>query len=119
MQYLNWKLVILTKSHISASDHISLCTLFSSGAEYQPGTPGGAWSQDDLMVVRAKLWRLYGQEIDQGYTLSVIFYLLTGQEKGSPYPYTLPDNFFNKFGLPQSNDFEDLQHFAAKVVRLR
>ena len=34
----------------------------SSGAEYQPGTPGGAWSQDDLMVVRAKLWRLYGQE---------------------------------------------------------
>jgi len=71
-----------------------------SGAEYQPGTPGGAWSQDDLMVVRAKLWRLYGQE------------------KGSPYPYTLPDNFFDKFGLPQSNDFEDLQHFAAKVVRL-
>merc|ERR1719150_1212827 len=71
-----------------------------SGAEYQPGTPGGAWSQDDLMVVRAKLWRLYGQE------------------KGSPYPYTLPDNFFDKFGLPPSNDFEDLQHFAAKVVRL-
>ena len=39
--------------------------LLSSGAEYKPGTPGGAWSQDDLMVVRAKLWRLYGQEIEK------------------------------------------------------
>ena len=90
----------------------------SSGAEYQPGTPGGAWSQDDLMVVRAKLWRLYGQ-IGELTLCTTLFYSIPGQEKGSPYPYTLPDNFFNKFGLPPSNDFEDLQHFAAKVVRLR
>ena len=63
MQYLNlnWKSVVLSKSHISVGDHNSMYV--SSGAEYQPGTPGGAWSQDDLMVVRAKLWRLYGQEI--------------------------------------------------------
>ena len=92
----------------------------SSGAEYQPGTPGGAWSQDDLMVVRAKLWRLYGQQIGElSQNTPCHFYSIPGQEKGSPYPYTLPDNFFNKFGLPPSNDFEDLQHFAAKVVRLR
>ena len=93
--------------------------LVSSGAEYQPGTPGGAWSQDDLMVVRAKLWRLYGEQIGELTQNIFIFYSIPGQEKGSPYPYTLPDNFFNKFGLPPSNDFEDLQHFAAKVVRLR
>ena len=47
----------------------------SSGAEYQPGTPGGAWSQDDLMVVRAKLWRLYGEEIGE-LTQNIIFILL-------------------------------------------
>ena len=69
-------------------------------AEYQPGSPGAAWSEDELMIVRAKLWRLYGPE------------------NGMPYPYSLPDNFFDKYGLPPSNDFEDLQHFAAKVLRL-
>ena len=49
----------------------------SSGAEYQPGTPGGAWSQDDLMVVRAKLWRLYGQEIGEltEYTPCLLCYI--------------------------------------------
>ena len=47
----------------------------SSGAEYQPGTPGGAWSQDDLMVVRAKLWRLYGEQIGE-LTQNIIFILL-------------------------------------------
>ena len=47
----------------------------SSGAEYQPGTPGGAWSQDDLMVVRAKLWRLYGEQNGE-LTQNIIFILL-------------------------------------------
>lgn len=77
MQYLNlnWKSVVLSKSHISVGDHNSMYV--SSGAEYQPGTPGGAWSQDDLMVVRAKLWRLYGQEIGEltEYTPCLLCYI--------------------------------------------
>ena len=77
MQYLNlnWKSVVLSKSHISVGDNNSMHV--SSGAEYQPGTPGGAWSQDDLMVVRAKLWRLYGQEIVEltEYTPCLLCYI--------------------------------------------
>ena len=59
--------------------------LVSSGAEYQPGTPGGAWSQDDLMVVRAKLWRLYGQQIGElGHTLSFLLDPRSGEGLALP-----------------------------------
>ena len=26
--------------------------------DYVPGQPGGPWSQDELLIVKAKLWRL-------------------------------------------------------------
>ena len=60
----------------------------SSGAEYKPGTPGGAWSQDDLMVVRAKLWRLYGEwigELTQD-TLGLLYSIINRSGEGFSLP---------------------------------
>ena len=61
-----------------------------------PGTPGGAWSMAELLVVRAKLWLLYSDN----------------------YVYTLRKKF-GKFGLRFPNKRADLGFFAAKVLRLR
>ena len=35
---------------------------FSDGV-YIPGNPGGSWTKDELMIVKAKLYRLYGNRI--------------------------------------------------------
>ena len=32
-----------------------ICPLFSSAAQYVPGQPGGNWTQEEVMVVKAKL----------------------------------------------------------------
>ena len=57
-----------------------------------PGTPGGAWSQEELLTVRAKLWLLYTND----------------------YVYKLK-SLFGKFGLPAPSNGIDLQFFSAKV----
>jgi len=74
---------------------LSLTLCHSVLAEYQPGTPGGAWSQEELLIVRAKLWELYLDD----YWLR--------QQKGE----------FGKYGLPTAAG-QDLEHFPAKVLRL-
>ena len=67
-------------------------------SEYLPGTPGGSWSQEDLLVVRAKLWRLYSNR----------FGIETWWKEGK-----IPND------LPEPDFFPDLGFFPAKVVRLR
>merc|ERR1712117_910192 len=74
---------------------LSLTLCHSALAEYQPGTPGGAWSQEELLIVRAKLWELY-------YNSNWL-----QKQKGN----------FGKFGLPTASG-KDLEHFTAKVLRL-
>ena len=66
-----------------------------NSCEYVPGTPGGPWSQEELLAVRAKLWRLYTND----------------------YVYKLSD-LFDKFGLPAPLNSIDLSFFPAKVLRL-
>ena len=68
---------------------------FDNSCEYVPGTPGGPWSQEELLAVRAKLWRLYTND----------------------YVYKLGD-LFDKFGLPAPLNNQDLAFFPAKVLRL-
>ena len=60
--------------------------------DYVPGSPGGAWSQEELLTVRAKLWMLYTND----------------------YVYKLK-SLFGKFGLPAPSNGIDLQFFPAKV----
>ena len=60
--------------------------------DYVPGTPGGSWSQEELLTVRAKLWMLYTND----------------------YVYKL-SSLFSKFGLPAPNNGIDLSFFPAKV----
>ena len=67
-------------------------------SEYLPGTPGGSWSQEDLLVVRAKLWRLYSHSTG----------IKSWWKKGK---------ITND--LPEPSFSPDLGFFAAKVVRLR
>ena len=60
--------------------------------DYVPGSPGGPWSQEELLTVRAKLWMLYTND----------------------YVYKLK-SLFGKFGLPAPSNGNDLQFFPAKV----
>merc|ERR1719239_445967 len=38
---------------------VASCFLTGVLGVYTPGTPGGPWSKDELLVVKAKLYRLY------------------------------------------------------------
>ena len=67
-----------------------------------PGSPGGAWSAADLLVVRAKLWKLFSNNFVYNFV-----------EDFSE------DKDFGKFNLPTPNKDADLGFFAAKVLRLR
>merc|ERR1712117_139310 len=75
---------------------LSLTLCHSALAEYQPGTPGGAWSQEELLVVRAKLWELF---FNPGWLQYQVY------------------KFEDKYGL-RKGQLKDLQHFTAKVLRL-
>ena len=33
--------------------------IFLIRSEYKPGKPGGAWTQEELLIVRGKLWKMY------------------------------------------------------------
>ena len=37
---------------------ISALVLGIALAEYTPGEPGGAWTQEELLIVKAKIWAL-------------------------------------------------------------
>ena len=67
-------------------------------SEYSPGTPGAAWTQAELLTVRAKLWRMYSNN-------QAVF----NWWRKDKIPNDLPDPSFKA----------DLGFFAAKVVRLR
>ena len=67
-------------------------------AQYLPGTPGAAWSQEELLVVRAKLWRLYSKNS----------YLVLLWRQGQI-----------SNDLPPPDLTADLKFFPAKVLRLR
>ena len=71
-------------------------SLPSHGEEYVPGSPGAAWSQEELLIVRAKLWRLFTNN----------------------WVYKVEDSF-ELFGLPPPDPENDLGFFPAKVLRLR
>jgi len=64
-------------------------------ADYVPGTPGGPWSVNDLLIVRAKLWRIFADDQAANIYTNV------------PEP-----------GLPTPNNNADLGMFAAKLLRL-
>ena len=70
--------------------------------EYVPGSPGGAWSAAELLVVRAKLWKLFSNNF--------VYKYVDGFSA---------DKEFGKFNLPPPNKDADLGFFAAKVLRLR
>ena len=67
-----------------------------------PGSPGGAWSAAELLVVRAKLWKLFSNNF--------VYKYVDGFSA---------DKEFGKFNLPPPNKEADLGFFAAKVLRLR
>ena len=71
-------------------------TQISDGEEYVPGSPGAAWSQEELLIVRAKLWRLFTNN----------------------WVYKIADSF-ELFSLPPPDLDNDLGFFPAKVLRLR
>ena len=68
----------------------------SDGQEYVPGSPGAAWSQEELLIVRAKLWKLFTNN----------------------WVYKLAESF-EQFDLPPPDLDNDLGFFPAKVLRLR
>ena len=70
--------------------------------EYVPGSPGGAWSAAELLVVRAKLWKLFSNNF--------VYKYVDGFSA---------DKEFGKFNLPPPNKEAELGFFAAKVLRLR
>merc|ERR1719483_527731 len=73
---------------------MALLAPLSSG-EYVPGSSGGPWSSEELLDVRAKLWRIFAD--DQ-----------------APKMYsTLPEN-----ELPTPSMADDLGFFPAKLLRL-
>jgi hypothetical protein len=63
--------------------------------DYVPGTSGGPWSSEELLVIRAKLWRIF-----------------TDDQAPDIYKQ-IPDT-----GLPAPNPKTDLAFFAAKLLRL-
>jgi len=67
----------------------------ASCQEYEPGNPGGEWSQEELLTVRAKLWTLYTNN----------------------WTYKLASQFW-QWGLKYPKNDIDLQFFPAKVLRL-
>ena len=67
-------------------------------SEYVPGSPGAPWSQEELLTVRSKLWRLYAKKS----------FLSNLWKKGY-----VPND------LPEPNDSIDIKFFPAKVLRLR
>jgi len=75
---------------------LSLLFFLASCQEYEPGNPGGAWSQEELLIVRAKLWQLFTNN----------------------WTYKLSDEFWTQVGLPIPDNKVDLGFFAAKVLRL-
>ena len=78
--------------HIYTVFHQKQTYLSWHSCDYVPGTPGGAWSHEELLTVRAKLWMLYTND----------------------YVYKLK-SLFGKFGLPKPDNSIDLQFFPAKV----
>ena len=66
------------------------------GEEYVAGTPGGPWSHEELLIVRAKLWKLFTNN----------------------WVYKLEEEFPSQ-GLPLPDLENDLGFFPAKVLRLR
>eukprot|EP00756_Hemistasia_phaeocysticola_P021489 Hpha_TRINITY_DN15778_c1_g3::TRINITY_DN15778_c1_g3_i1::g.40632::m.40632 len=36
----------------------ALC-LYADGAKYVPGTPGAEWTEEEMLIMKAKLWRLF------------------------------------------------------------
>merc|ERR1719322_2000360 len=75
---------------------LSLLFFLASCQEYEPGNPGGAWSQEELLIVRAKLWQLFTNN----------------------WTYKLSEEFWTQVGLPIPDNKVDLGFFAAKVLRL-
>ena len=67
----------------------------AASADYVPGTPGGPWSLDELLVVRAKLWRIFAD--DQAFDIY---------------------NTMSETILPTPKKIDDLGFFAAKLLRL-
>ena len=66
------------------------------GQDYVPGSPGGPWSRDELLVVRAKLWKLFTNN----------------------WTFKLAEDFARD-GLPTPDNENDLGFLPAKVLRLR
>ena len=77
---------------------ITIIVIFLIRSEYVPGTPGGSWSHQELLAVRAKLWRIYSNN-------EAVF---SWWKKGK-----VPND------LPDPNFPADLGFFPAKVLRLR
>jgi len=73
---------------------LTLLTHSSSG-DYAPGSPGAPWSQAELLVVRAKLWRIFA-------------------DSKAPTIY----NTIPRTGLAPPNLSNDLGFFPAKLLRL-
>jgi hypothetical protein len=94
------KLKIL--STINMKYHLIFMLLFSGlKGEYVPGTPGGEWTLEELLKVRAKLWRIFADDEARN------IYLAT-------------PNIRQETGFPTGDDNEKpgLEHFAAKLLRL-
>ena len=83
---------------ISGPSRYTVTGVILTRSEYSPGTPGAAWSQAELLTVRAKLWRMYSNN-------QAVF----NWWKKDKIPNDLPNPSFKA----------DLGFFAAKVVRLR
>ena len=73
-----------------------LCLVNVASSEYVPGTPGGPWTREELLVVRAQLWKLFTDNTVAKYA-----------------------DYFLEVGLPKPVPKVDLSMFAAKVLRLR
>ena len=77
---------------------LGLISIHHSSSQYVPGTPGAPWTQEELLVVRSKLWRLYSKNS----------YLVSLWRQG-----LIPND------LPPPDVTADLKFFPAKVLRLR
>ena len=85
--------------------------IFPTRSEYKPGKPGGAWSEEELLIVRGKLWKMYANNWD------VRKWWKNG-EITNPGLHALNTDRANS-DLKEYKELEELGFFPAKVLRLR
>ena len=79
--------------------------VLSVAGEYSPGSPGGEWTLEELLIVRAKIWSLLYDNSDWQTSAIAIY-------------KSIPETELPIKGLPTAWRDQGLRFFPAKLLRL-